>query len=306
MLRFEYRVIPSTDGEVGGDEIYLGTPTNDNGALLRPAPQGGNAIDVGAWCRAEETFTDRRGTTYGFVALNVTSEDPQLTYKIDDDLQVDFTAATTKDTTVTAWYVPRGGSGEPPPPPAVTCYGLDRAVNRFFRKSPIVAVSPNVGWPGGDSRTVATSDGGAAITAAAKMNGYVVDKTMVRIDYGANFDHWRTRGQPVKGPLGVAQGQSGIAIAFFEQEVRVRPINAIDHELFQVLHGKKLDLESLRRFIKTPVSDPPGGFARPMLALTLASLSREEVGVVRDRLRDLQDRTAAALDVTERVLRGQR
>ncbi len=301
MLRFEYRVIPSTDGEVGGDEIYLGTPTNDNGALLWEPPQGDGTIDPNDWCRAEESYVDRRGRAYAFVGLNVVSEDPALAYVI-DDRRVDFDSATAADTTVTAWYVPIGDG--PPAPPRVACFGLDRVVNRFFRRTPIAAVAPTTSWTGGDSRDVMTSDSAAAITAAPQMNGYVIDKTMMRIEHGANFSEWRLRSQIAKGPLGVAQGQAGVAIAFFEREVRLRPVNAIDYELFQLLHGKKLDLETLRRLIKTPVSDPPGVFAMPMVAMGLASLAREEVGVLRDRLRHLQDRVAAMLDVTERVLRG--
>ena len=48
MLNFEYRVIPSTNGEEGGDEIYLGTPTNDNGALLWESPNGDGTVDGAA------------------------------------------------------------------------------------------------------------------------------------------------------------------------------------------------------------------------------------------------------------------
>ncbi len=301
MLTFEYRVIPSTNGEVGGDEIYLGTPTNDNGEVIWEPAQGDGTIDPNDWCRAEETYVDRRGRAYAFVGLNVVSEDPSLVYVI-DDRRVDFDSATNADTTVTAWYVPIGDG--PSGPPTVVCFGLDRAANRFFRRSPIAAVAPTTAWVGGDSRVVQTADSAAAITAAAQMSGYVIDKTMIRIEHGADFAEWRLRSQLATGPLGVAQGKAGVAIAYFDRRVDARLIPAIDHELWKILHGHKPDLALLRRFIKTPISDPPGGFAMPRLAMTLAGLTKEELGVLRDRLRGLHEGTANALDITERALRG--
>ena len=198
MLNFEYRVIPSTNGEEGGDEIYLGTPTNDNGALLWESPNGDGTVDPADYCRAVETFTDDRGRRYAFVALNVVSEEPDLKFVI-DDRRIDFDSSTSKDTTVTAWYVPIGDG--PPGPPTVSCYGLDRKVNRFFRRSPIAAVAPTVAWAGGDDRVVRTSDSAVAITATGQMNGYVVDKTMVRIEHGADFAMWRMRSLTATGPL---------------------------------------------------------------------------------------------------------
>ena len=302
MLNFEYRVIPSTNGEEGGDEIYLGTPTNDNGALLWESPNGDGTVDPADYCRAVETFTDDRGRRYAFVALNVVSEEPDLKFVI-DDRRLDFDSSTAKDTTVTAWYVPIGDG--PPGPPTVSCYGLDRKVNRFFRRSPIAAVAPTVAWAGGDDRVVRTSDSAVAITATGQMNGYVVDKTMVRIEHGADFTMWRMRSLTATGPLGVKQGGAGVAVAYFEQEVRLRPINTIPHEIWKLLHGQRIDLEALREFIKTPVSDPPGGsLGGPLLAMALAGLNKRELTALRDRLRHLHERTAGALDITERVLRG--
>ncbi len=187
----------------------------------------------------------------------------------------------------------------------VSCYGLDRKVNRFFRRSPIAAVAPTVAWAGGDDRVVRTSDSAVAITATGQMNGYVVDKTMVRIEHGADFAMWRMRSLTATGPLGVKQGGAGVAVAYFEQEVRLRPINTIPHEIWKLLHGQRIDLEALREFIKTPVSDPPGGsLGGPLLAMALAGLNKRELTALRDRLRHLHERTAGALDITERVLRG--
>jgi hypothetical protein len=302
MLNFEYRAIPSTTGEVGGDEIYLGTPTGDNGELLWETPQGDGAVDPSDFCRAEEVYVNPRGRAFAFVALNVVSEEPELKYVI-DDRRVDFDSATDKYTSVTAWYVPLGDGG-PPPPPAITCFGLDRAVNRFFRRSPIAAVAPPVAWAGGDDRVVRTSDSAVAITAAGQLQGYVIDKTMMRIEHAANFTEWRRRGVVAKGPLDVAQGQAGVAIAYFEREVRLQPIDAIDHELFKLLHGRKLDLDALRRLIKTPVSDRPGGLTGPRTMMALAGLDKTDLTALRDRLRHLHERTAATLEITERVLRG--
>lgn len=302
MLNFEYRAIPSTNGEEGGDEIYLGTPTNDNGALLWESPNGDGTVDPNDYCRAVETFTDDRGRRYSFVGLNVVSDEPDLKFVI-DDRRVDFDSSTSKDTTVTAWYVPNGDG--PVGPPTVACFGLDRKVNRFFRRSPIAAVAPTMAWAGGDDRVVRTSDSAVAITAAGQMNGYVVDKTMMRIEHGANFTMWRMRALTATGPLGVAQGRAGVAIAYYEQEVRLRPVNAIPDEIWKLLHGQKIDLEALRELIKTPVSDPPGGgLGGPLLTMTLAGLGKRELTALRDRLRQLQERTAGALEITERVLRG--
>lgn len=302
MLNFEYRAIPSTIGEEGGDEIYLGTPTNDNGALLWESPTGDGTVDPADFCRAAETFTDDRGRRYAFVGLNVVSDEPELKFVI-DDRRVDFDSSTAKDTTVTAWYVPAGDG--PPGPPTVACYGLDRKVNRFFRRSPIAAVAPTTAWTGGDDRIVRTSDSAVAITAAGQMHGYVVDKTMMRIEHDADFTLWRMRSLTAAGPLGVPQGGAGVAIAYFEQEARLRPVNAIPYELWKLLHGQNVDLAALREFIKTPVSDPPaGGLGGPLLAMTLAGLSRRELTALRDHLRHLQERTAGALEITERVLRG--
>lgn len=300
MLNFEYRAIPSTSGEVGGDEIYLGTPTNDNGALLWESPNGDGTVDPNDYCRAVEVYVDERGRRYAFVGLNVVSDEPELKYVI-DDRRVDFDSSTAAATTVTGWYVPIDGG--PPGPPTIACYALDRTVNRFFRRSPIAAVAPTTAWAGGDDRIVRTSDSAAAITAPPHLNGYVVDKTMVRIERGANFAEWRLRGLVAKGPLGVPQGQGGVAIAYYDQQVQIRVTNAVDPDWMKLVRGK-LSLAEIRRLIKTPISDPGGVFGGPQLAMQLAQLGREELGRLRDHLRSQQEATAAALEITERVLRG--
>ncbi|MBL8621480.1 MAG: hypothetical protein JNK64_09260 [Myxococcales bacterium] len=305
---YEYREIPSTSGEVGGDEIYLGESFETPGELLpfaedmptdgeTGAPDGKNATAV--------YVHPVTGAKYDFVAWNVTSADAGYAAYTIDDLRVEFTGPSVKTpVTATAWYVKRGvGDGRS----AVACYGLDRAVNRFFRRSPIasVASAASTAWAGGDDRVVHTGDASVAVTAMGQLHGYMlVNKLLLQVEFVSDFTVWRMRKHATAaGALGLAQGESGVAIAVYEQGLRGKLINAVDPDWMKLVRGK-LSLAEIRRLIKTPISDPGGVFGGPQLAMQLAQLGREELGRLRDHLRNRQEATAAALEITERVLRG--
>ncbi|MBK7078863.1 MAG: hypothetical protein IPH44_42025 [Myxococcales bacterium] len=305
---YEYREIPSTGGEVGGDEIYLGESFEIPGELLpfaedmptdgeTGAPDGKNATPV--------YVHPTTGAKYDFVAWNVTSADPAYAAYDINDLRVAFTGPSVKTpVTATAWYVKQGGGDGRP---AVMAFGLDRAVNRFFRRTPIASVvsAASTAWAGGEDRIVHTGDAASDVTAVGQLNGYMlVNKLLLQVEFISDFTVWRMRKHPVAGgALGLAQGESGVAIAVYEQGLRGKRINAVDPDWMRLVRGK-LSLAEIRRLITTPVSDTGGAFGGPQLTMQLAQLGREELGRLRDHLRNQQELTAAALDVTERVLRG--
>lgn len=305
---YEYRAIPSSAGEVGGDEIYLGESFETPGELLpfaedmptdgeTGAPDGKNATPV--------YVHPTTGAKYDFVAWNVTSADPTYAAYDINDLRVDFTGPSVKTpVTATAWYVQQGdGVG----PNAVTCYGLDRAVNRFFRRTPIASVvsAAATAWAGGEDRVVRTGDASVDVTAVGQLHGYMlVNRLLLQIEFISDFTVWRMRRHTTApGALGLAQGESGVAIAVYEQGLRGKLINAVDPDWMKLVRGK-LSLAEIRRLIKTPISDPGGAFGGPQLAMQLAQLGREELMQLRDHLRSRHEATAAALDIAERVLRG--
>lgn len=302
MLTYEYREIPSITGEVGGDEVYLGTPTGDNGKKLpRTFPSDGS-VDAGDGYPAEEIYVDPDGVRYAFVTWNVTTADePFAGFEI-DDLVLTFTSGTTANATATAWYARIGvGNG----PPSVTCYALDRIANRFFRRTPIDSAAPPSAWAGGTSRELATSESAVQASAVSQIAGEVlIDKLQIYLAIHAEFTQWRLRKHKhaVGDPLALAHRDTGVAVAVYEQTVIGRIINTIPYEIYKLLHGGKLDIERLRRH---PIDGPDwGAFDPERLIRDAAQLDRDLLARLHRDLVELADRSRTMLEITERVLRG--
>jgi hypothetical protein len=253
MLTHEYRQIPETDGEVGGDEIYLGTPTHDNGKRLDKKLPTDDSVGAGDGLEADDSYTDGAGRRYAFVGWNVTSEDPQFVGYAIADLALSFTAATAANTTATAWYVPV--TAGPPGPAHVACYGLDRTVNRFFRSPPIERTTPGSAWADDPSRVVKTAETAVSIEARQTMNGHTRERVSVRISTRAAFSQWALRAQTSTGALPVPAGRGGVALAYCDQRVEITEILTIPSFLIELIRGR-LDLETIREHYRTPVSDP--------------------------------------------------
>lgn len=306
MLTYEYREIPAMTGEVGGDAVYLGTPTGDAGKKLPRAMPTDTSVDAGDGCPADEVFVDPSGATYAFVTWNVTCDDATFNAYTIDDLQLTFTGPTSANTTATAWYV-RLGDGDGPP--AVACYALDRVVNRFFRRTPIESAVPPNAWPGGQSRVLSTSEGSVKATAVGQIAGVMMANHLTF--YSAietNFTQWRLRKHAigVGDPLALARGDAGVAVAVYEQDPFSRAINTLPYELFKLLRGGTIDLAALRRFLTTPASDGPGwgGLDLPRLTRGFAELEREHLERVHRELRELNERSRTMVEIVDRVMRG--
>lgn len=302
MLTYEYREIPSITGEVGGDEIYLGTPTGDSGKKLpRTFPSDGS-VDAGDSYPAEEIYVDPDGGKYAFVTWNVTCADGAFAAFVIDDLQLTFTSGTAANTTATAWYVRIGGGDGPP---SVTCYGLDRIANRFFRRTPIDSAAPPSAWAGGQSRDLATSESAVAASAVSQIAGEVlIDKLQIYLAIHAEFTQWRLRKHKHApgDPLALAHRDTGVAVAVYEQTVVGGPIATIPREIFEMLHGGKLDIERLRRH---PIDGPDwGAFDPERLIRDVAQLDHDLLGRLHSDLTEIAKRSRTMLEITERVLRG--
>ena len=230
MLTYEYREIPSITGEVGGDEVYLGTPTGDAGKKLPRAFPSDGSVDAGDSYTAEEIYVDPAGVKYAFVTWNVTATDGTFAGFAIDDLELKFTSSTAAAATATAWYVRLGGGG----PPSVTCYGLDRIANRFFRRTPIDSAAPTGAWAGG---TVA----GVAV---AVYEQSIVGKVIPTIPYeiykmlhGGKLDVELVRRHPIDGPDWGA----------FDPEQIIRDVARLDREHLERVHRDLTEIASRSR-----------------------------------------------------------
>jgi|GEM_PF-5246846 len=234
-LHYEYRSFPASTIEVGGDDLYLGTAVATAGELLEDGNTD-NSAGPGDTGQAPELMLVGE-QAYRFVLWNVSMPSGETFdgFTVDDRV-VTINATPSSSLVATAWYEPIGGPGGPSGPPAVVTYGLDRVANRFFRASPIEAVTPSDAWTAG-ARSVLTA-GGAAIDAQDRIEIELHVKTFLRIDRDAAFEGWRMRGRVVAGDvLTVEPGIGGIAIAVFRQRVRLKECPAMPEYLAKFLRG---------------------------------------------------------------------
>lgn len=303
---YEYREIPSAGPEVGGDDIYLGESFEVPGPLLpqaSPFPKDGETDASDSITAAETYVHPTTGESYAFVAWNVTSDEPGYDRYVIDDLALRFTNPSTKKrVTATAWYA-KVGPG--PTPPAVACYGLDAAVNRFFRRSPIdhVTSKATTAWAGGDSRTVLTGDAAVDVSAAGLMQGLkLLDELTIRVEYVCSLTSWRMRRHAPEDPLALRQGDGGVAIAIYKRHLEGKITDIMDHSLFQLLHGRGKVSDLIAIITKGPVPTSPFASLHDVTRV-LERLDHRALVAVRDRLRDLHAHTGRALEAAEALAR---
>lgn len=308
-LQYDYRTLPSiTDDDFGGDEIYFGTSVFD----------GGETIGKGSFQQVTQAG-DNAGAPepivvgnqwYSFCFWNVTTEGgAPFDGFVTEDLNVKMTQTATANLVATAWYQSVGGIGGPGGPPSVRTLAFDRTANRFFRATPIAAVSPEFAWPGGNAHSVATSESDVIVTARDEIEILRHHKLSFQIDRSGIFEAWRVgRAAPVGDPLALPRGAGGVAIAIYKQVFSGRVINTIPYWLFKLLHGI-IDDEVLAE-IRRPKGPSDGhGFGHLRLIPVdvertmevLRATDRSILELIRAHAGVSAESTRAVLEIAERV-----
>lgn len=310
-LQFEYRVIPGiSDDDVGGDDVYFGESVEDAGEKIfagnhqgaTTAGDGGPATDP--FFRGKDQFT--------FLFWNVRTRDGQpFDGFTADGLDVTITEAPAADLVATAWYLPVGG-GDPrfPPPPSVRALAFDRTVNRFFRVTPIIEVSPGSAWAGGNAHSVATGDSEVTVFARPRIEIMNREKVAFHLSVNGLFEGWRVGRAPiVPDPLVLAAGAGGVAVAVYRQKQAFGVNQLIDPIMWKILHG--IIDEEVIAVIRHPKGPSDGhGFGNPepipidvdRVSKLFRRMDRGALEVVRAQAGISIDSARTVLEIASRVI----
>ncbi|MFO0587085.1 MAG: hypothetical protein U0441_06095 [Polyangiaceae bacterium] len=238
-MKIQYRTIPAFTGDVGGDEVYYGVSIEEPGDLL--LDKSFNPSPVEGYFDTAEQIHEKDKKQYAFCFWNVSAANGEMLDVFEsDDLDFKLTKTPAGDVVATAWYVPIDGSViDIGGPPSVFTLAFDRTVNRFFRTTPISAVSPASAWPGGEEHRVSTAKEDVVIDARNGINVHTIDKVQFFAASGPMFERWRMAGVKAESDkLAVPGNKSGLAVAVYAHRFYSRVINTLPYWLYKLLHGK--------------------------------------------------------------------